>query len=244
VRSTAPAVGSRWRRGPELDLPCRSATTSPSRSLEAYAGSYCRSEHLSSMHFHIFCMLCLLAHTSVTVALSAEHVWGCLPGNVSHHMKFCNRSLPIGERVADLLANLTLKEKAGLLGAGTTTCAFMDAGVQRLGIPVYTWCVETNSGAGGICIAEGKCQSTFPAAAGLAASFNRTVWRTKGEIISTELRALNNIGGMRMGGPNDYIGLNGWGPNINVRVHHDYTMTIMPQHQQLDTWATRVLLTL
>lgn len=161
----------------------------------------------------------MLAYSSVTSALSAEHVWGCLPGNVSHHMKFCNRSVPIEERVADLLANLTLKEKAGLLGAGTTTCAFMDAGVERLGIPVYTWCVETNSGAGGICVAEGKCQSTFPAAAGLAATFNRTVWRTKGEIISTELRALNNIGGMRMGGPNDYIGLNGWGPNINVRVH-------------------------
>lgn len=187
-------------------------------------------------YIHMSCMLGLLAQGSVTAALSAEHVWGCLPGNVSHHMKFCNRSVPIEERVADLLANLTLEEKVGLLGAGTTTCAFMDAGVQRLGIPVYTWCVETNSGAGGICVAEGKCQSTFPAAAGLAASFNRTVWRTKGEIISTELRALNNIGGMRMGGPNDYIGLNGWGPNINVRTstHHDF----MQQDLQLESWAT------
>jgi hypothetical protein len=27
-------------------------------------------------------------------------------------------------------ANLTLEEKAGLLGAGTTSCAFMDAGVR------------------------------------------------------------------------------------------------------------------
>ena len=48
--------------------------------------------------------------------------------------------------------------------------------MERLGIPIYTWCVESNSGAGGICVAPGKCQSTFPAAAGLAASFNRTVW--------------------------------------------------------------------
>jgi hypothetical protein len=115
-------------------------------------------------------------------------------------MKFCDHSLPIPARVADLVANLSLSEKAGLLGAGTTGCAFMDAGVERLGIPVYTWCVESNSGAGGICLAENHCQSTFPAAAGLAASFNNTVWRTKGEIVSTELRAMNNIGGMRMGG--------------------------------------------
>ena len=33
-------------------------------------------------------------------------------------MKFCDRSLPTAERVVDLLANLTLPEKAGLLGAG------------------------------------------------------------------------------------------------------------------------------
>ena len=159
-------------------------------------------------------LLLLLAAVHAAAALPAEHAWGCLPGNISAHMKFCDATAPVTERVADLLSNLTLAEKAGLLGAGTTTCAFMDAGVERLGIPVYTWCVETNSGAGGICVAEGKCQSTFPAAAGLAATFNRTVWRTKGEIISTELRALNNIGGMRMGGPKDFIGLNGWGPNV------------------------------
>ena len=130
--------------------------------------------------------------------LPAEHA--CLPGSAGHGMKFCDHSLPIPARVADLVANLSLSEKAGLLGAGTTGCAFMDAGVERLGIPVYTWCVESNSGAGGICLAPGHCQSTFPAAAGLAASFNNTVWRTKGEIVSTELRAMNNIGGMRMGG--------------------------------------------
>ena len=159
-------------------------------------------------------LMLVSSRVATAYALSPEHVWGCLPGNISHHMKFCDRSLSIAARVADLLANLTLKEKAGLLGAGTTSCAFMDAGVERLGIPVYTWCVDANSGAGGICVAEGRCQSTFPAAAGLAATFNRSVWRTKGEIISTEIRALNNIGGMRMSGRNDYIGLNGWGPTV------------------------------
>ena len=147
-------------------------------------------------------------------SLPSEHA--CHPDGPAAHMMFCNTSLPIASRVAHLIANLSLAEKAGLMGAGNTSCAFMDAGVPRLGIPIYTWCVETNSGAGGICLEPGRCQSTFPAPVGLAASFNRSVWRSKGEIISTELRVLNNIGGMRMAGPDDYIGLNGWGPNINI----------------------------
>jgi beta-glucosidase-like glycosyl hydrolase len=81
------------------------------------------------------------------------------------------------------------------MGAGTHRCAFMDAGVERLGIPVYTWAVESNTGADGICLEPGRCQSTFPGATGLAASFNRSVWRSQGEVISTELRVMNNLGG-------------------------------------------------
>jgi hypothetical protein len=151
---------------------------------------------------------CALVVLSVVAALPAEHA--CLPNGPASHMPFCDTSLQIPQRVENLIANLTFKEKSGLLGAGTTSCAFMDAGVERLGIPVYTWCVESNTGAGGICLEPGRCQSTFPGPTGLAASFNRSVWRSKGEVISTELRVMNNLGGMRGGGPNDYIGLNGW----------------------------------
>jgi beta-D-xylosidase 4 len=153
-------------------------------------------------------------HPPPPLGLPAEHA--CLPGGPAAYLPFCNISLSTADRVRDLVGRLNITEKAGLMGAGSTSCAFMDAGVARLGIPVYTWCVEANTGAGGICLEEGRCQSTFPNPTAIAASFNRSVWRSKGEVISTELRVMNNLGGMRMGGPKDYVGINGWGPNVNI----------------------------
>ena len=58
------------------------------------------------------------------------------------------------------------------------------------------------------------CATTFPGPAGLAASFNRSLWRTKGDIISTEQRAFNNNNLVRGGGA--HIALTSWGPNINL----------------------------
>lgn len=62
------------------------------------------------------------------------------------------------------------------------------------------------------------CQVEWPGPTGLAATFNRTVWRVKGEVVSTEMRAFNNLGGTR--GTDDhttaFIGLDGFGPNINM----------------------------
>ena len=117
-----------------------------------------------------------------TLPRPAEHA--CLAGGPGSHLPFCDAGLPTPDRVKDLLGRLNMSEKAGLMGAGTTSCAFMDAGVARLGIPVYTWCVEANTGAGGICLAPGRCQSTFPSPTGIAASFNRSSWHMKGEVVS------------------------------------------------------------
>ena len=47
----------------------------------------------------------------------------------------------------------------------------------------------------------------------MGASFNKTSWRLKGDVIGTEFRALNNLGWVRSG---DQLGLTGWGPNINL----------------------------
>ena len=99
---------------------------------------------------------------------------------------------------------------------GKDICAFEDGGVPRLDIPSYTWCTETNTGVSTVCLEEGKCATTFPSPAALAASFNRSLWAAKGATQSTEQRALFNLGAVRddaMGSP---IGLNGWGPNINT----------------------------
>jgi hypothetical protein len=42
--------------------------------------------------------------------------------------------------------------------------------------------------------------------ANLAASYNRSLWRTKGAVISEEIRALNNVHGHRGCGPPAMIG--------------------------------------
>jgi beta-glucosidase-like glycosyl hydrolase len=61
------------------------------------------------------------------------------------------------------------------------------------------------------------CATNFPSPAALAASFNETVWKTKGRVISDEMRAFNNNNGVRFSeGSGAYIGLTGFGPNINL----------------------------
>ena len=52
---------------------------------------------------------------------------------------------------------------------------------------------------------------------GLGASFNRSSWFAKGDVISTELRAFSNNGGYRNSGPGYMVGLDGFGPNMNIQ---------------------------
>lgn len=129
----------------------------------------------------------------------------------SKKMGFCDASKDFKSRVADLLGRLTTDEKISLMGAhGHDICAFQDGGVSRLDIPSYTWCVETNTGVSTVCLEEGKCATTFPSPAVLAASFNRSLWRSKGATQSTEQRALFNLGAVRRDSMSSPIGLNGW----------------------------------
>ena len=53
---------------------------------------------------------------------------------------------------------------------------------------------------------------------GLGASFNRTLWRAKGAVLGSEMRALNNLGWHRAAGDESkaFIALTGFGPNINI----------------------------
>ena len=53
----------------------------------------------------------------------------------------------------------------------------------------------------------------FSGPLGIAASFNRTVWRQKGEVISTEKSLCESWWGAL---PRKEVGLMGFGPNINI----------------------------
>ena len=150
------------------------------------------------------------------------HVWGCY--NVSKDLPFCDSTLPMYSRISDLVGRLTDEELISFLAPDGTstvsTCALRDHGVQRLGIPAYVHLIEMNTQANSCCLKEGQCATTYAGPTGLGAAFNTTMWRMKGELISDEFRAMNNIGWHRCGGDNPdpgmLIGLTGYGPNINI----------------------------
>ena len=107
------------------------------------------------------------------------------------------------------------RESCETLGCG---CNDHTNGVPRLDVPQYMWLVETNTGVNSACYGQGKCATTFPGPMGMAASFNRSAWRLKGETLGAELRAFNNLRWHRDAGgtTSEKIGLTGFGPNINI----------------------------
>ncbi|EGD75350.1 hypothetical protein PTSG_06426 [Salpingoeca rosetta] len=120
-------------------------------------------------------------------------------------LPFCNASLSIGARLNDLIGRLSLQEKAGLVGPDpvTSPCAFLDYGVKRLDIPPYVQLVETNTAVASACIiSQDKCATTFIEA--------HRSWRSRQpSVISTEMRAFNNLNWHRGGGVLQKIGLTG-----------------------------------
>ncbi|XP_043709638.1 probable beta-D-xylosidase 2 [Telopea speciosissima] len=113
-------------------------------------------------------------------------------------------SLSIPDRVNDLIGRLTLQEKIGLLVDSA-------APVPRLGISGYEWWSEALHGVAG---SPGvKFGGSFPGATSFpqvittAASFNASLWKQIGQVVSNEARAMYN-GGM--------AGLNYWSPNVNI----------------------------
>ncbi|CAI0400283.1 unnamed protein product [Linum tenue] len=118
---------------------------------------------------------------------------------------FCDTSLSYEERVDDLISRLTLQEKVQQLGNHA-------AGVSRLGIPQYEWWSEALHGVSDVGYgvkfnATVPGATSFPAVILCAATFNETLWLKMGEVVSTEARAMHNVG---------QAGLTFWSPNVNV----------------------------
>jgi hypothetical protein len=130
---------------------------------------------------------------------------------------FCNRSLPIDDRVNDLVSRLTLLEM------GPQLTARQAPAIPRLGITSYYWGVNsihgiTNSVTGGVlCLPSGKCPTIWPEGPALGASFNETAWHTLGATTGVEMRAFNNVNWGPVARPGVGMdGLTSWGPTINL----------------------------
>ena len=118
-------------------------------------------------------------------------------------LPFYNTSLPVEERVKDLISRLTLEEKADQMMHNT-------AAIARLDISPYSYWNEALHGVGRSAVA-----TVFPQAIGLGATFDPDLAFRVSSAISDEARALHNAAKAK-GYYKQYGGLTFWTPNINI----------------------------
>ena len=114
-----------------------------------------------------------------------------------------NSSIPLSERIADLISRLEVQEKMRLLH-------YQSPAVERLGIPEYNWWNECLHG-----VARNGRATVFPQAINLAATFDADLVKDVFRTIAMEARvkyAKSALAGQR----GQYRGLTFWTPNINI----------------------------
>jgi beta-glucosidase len=114
-----------------------------------------------------------------------------------------DNSLPIKDRVDDLISQMTLEEKVSQMVHNAPA-------IERLGVPAYNWWNEALHGVGRAGVA-----TVFPQAIGLAATWNPNLIEQIATAISDEARAKHHEA-LRQDIRQIYTGLTFWSPNINI----------------------------
>jgi len=112
-------------------------------------------------------------------------------------------SLPLEQRVEDLVSRMTLEEKARQLQNAAPA-------IPRLDMPPYDYWNEALHG-----VARAGEATVFPQAIGMAATWDKALFRAEGEVVATEGRAKYNQA-VRESNFDRYFGLTFWSPNINI----------------------------
>ena len=144
-----------------------------------------------------FCTLILSSLAVAFVALSAAQASAQNP-------PYLEPSLPVEERVNDLISRMTLEEKASQLGHTA-------AAIPRLHVPEYNWWNEGLHG-----VARAGVATVFPQAIGMAATFDEPLMHEVAATIGTEFRAKYYQTLHPDGSADWYRGLTVWSPNINI----------------------------
>ena len=118
-------------------------------------------------------------------------------------LPYQDASLPIDQRVDDLLQRLTLEEKTKLMMNGSPA-------IERLGIPQFDWWSEALHGVG-----RNGLSTTFPSCIGMAASFDDDLLEQIYTAVSDEARAKNTLQRQK-GAAGKYQCLSFWTPTINI----------------------------
>ena len=116
---------------------------------------------------------------------------------------YLDPSLPVEQRVNDLVSRMTMEEKASQMQD-------VARAIPRLGIPAYNWWNEGLHG-----VARSGHATVFPQAIGLAATWDTDLIHRMADVISTEARAKYNDA-IQRGNTGRYYGLTFWSPNINI----------------------------
>lgn len=116
---------------------------------------------------------------------------------------FQDQSLPIEERVEDLVSRMTLEEKAAQMYDKAPA-------IERLGVPAYVYWNEALHG-----VARAGEATIFPQAIGMAATFDEELMLRIATTISDEGRAKHHDF-LNRGNASIYTGLTFWSPNINI----------------------------
>jgi beta-glucosidase len=118
-------------------------------------------------------------------------------------LPYKDASLPVKDRVEDLVARMTLDEKIGQMMNSAPA-------IPRLGVPEYDWWSEGLHG-----IARSGYATMFPQAIGMAATWDQPLVGQIGTSVSIEARAKYNQA-IREDNHARYFGLTIWSPNINI----------------------------
>ncbi|MGB8325321.1 MAG: glycoside hydrolase family 3 C-terminal domain-containing protein [Candidatus Acidiferrum sp.] len=116
---------------------------------------------------------------------------------------YLDPSLPIDQRVNDLVSRLTFDEKIAQMQD-------VAPAIPRLNIPAYNWWNEGLHG-----VARSGIATVFPQAIGLAATWDSDLLHRVADVISTEARAKYNDA-IQHNNTGRYFGLTFWSPNINI----------------------------
>jgi beta-glucosidase len=141
----------------------------------------------------------LTALATVSPALAQTPALGPTPTNAP----YLDPSLPVEQRVSDLVARMTLEEKISQM-------ADHSAAIPRLSVPKYDWWNESLHG-----VAFGGYATNFPQVIGMAATWDTDLVHQMAETISTEARAKYHQA-MREDHHEMFFGLTFWAPNVNI----------------------------
>jgi beta-glucosidase len=138
------------------------------------------------------------------VNVSVAFACATMAQETSEPAPYKDPTLPLEQRVNDLVSRMTVEEKVSQIGHTA------DA-VPRLGIPEYNWWNEGLHGVG-----RAGYATVFPQAIGLAATFDEPLMHQIASVIGTEFRAKYYADLHPDGSSIWYHGLTVWSPNINI----------------------------